>query len=749
MDFSNLVDKLREFGALAEQDGTKYKAVPAISPKMAKSMPKGLSSVVRDAIGISSLYEHQAKAIATSIRGQHVVLESPTASGKTIAYTAPMLNELVKNPRSFAIMVYPMKALALDQQVELQKICEPLNIRVGKFDKDTPKRVKADMKKNPPQIIMTNPENLNMAFLGWREQWQFVLPRLKFLVLDEMHVYRGYFGSQMALLLRRFFLYLNRMGASTRVFLSTATCENPKPHALQLTGLDNIALIQERKALQPTRHFLFINPKLPDHNYREELCSRIEQVAVALLDEGLKALIFCPSKRFLEDASRRSKEKAKEKGLNYRGISEFHANLKASERKTRQKKIKQGDITVVFATSALELGLDIGGLDGVVLAGFPPSTMSAWQQIGRAGRHWTREAFVLFYPMQDPIDRLYVNDIDLFLKKQLDPLVINSENPEYINKHLPSLISEINGRLRQDDIQFLGKELYQAAKKKSGKPSRGRKPQSRINLRGGEGILYDLKCGDELLGQITAIEMFRYAYIGAIFAHGGEKYEVHSHEKDAVVLEKYVGNNRTNPIFTTKPKIDETFKGYRYGHFEILHGTVTVQTIFHGYHIIDERSGERLDYIELGEGRWYPNLHAFCAYLPNHRESIDGLGALEQLFHIGTAIEIPSERFDTSSWSEIDEEPVVFIYENYKGGIGTARQLFEDWTSAVKSGITFGNSCECKLGCPNCIVPAKSWSSSNTNIDKQAGIILANQLLAAEQIGPDHKFQDGLMVPME
>ena len=218
-------------------------------------------------------------------------------------------------------------------------------------------------------------------------------------------------------------------------------------------------------------------------------------------------------------------------------ISPFHADLKADDRQDIQRRIKNGEVNVVFTTNALELGLDIGGMDGVILVGFPASIMSAWQQIGRAGRSWDKDAFVLLYALNDPIDRFFVGNLDAFLNKPFDELVVDPNNEELIERHLGPLAYDSEGELRASDKAILGATFYNAARKGMGKPAKGSyRPHATLSMRGNFGQSIALKSGAEELGQISTMRRFREAYIGAVFTFFGKKYRVHSHEADAVVL---------------------------------------------------------------------------------------------------------------------------------------------------------------------------------------------------------------------
>lgn len=747
------IAKLTDADALRPGDKVSCKTIDRIQPSVADTWPTGLHPSLHDAldtIGIPQPYAHQAEAVARSLDGRDVVMESPTASGKTLGFAVPMLDILTRDRHSHALMVYPMKALAFDQREQLRQLCAPLHgIESWPYDGDTPSDHRDVLRKKPPRILLTNPEYLNMSFLAWREQWESFLANLRFVVIDEMHEYRGFFGGNVALLLRRFFLHLARIGSHPQVFLSTATCANPEEHARNLTGRDNLDVVSARDVLRPRRHFVFVDPDIPDFRYRDILQLRVEQASLAVLRDDLQALVFCPTKRFLESAFSRTRVNAENEGLPPDRVSAFHADLKNDKRQEIQQKIKAGEINIVFTTNALELGLDIGGLDGVILAGFPASTMSAWQQIGRAGRGWNKDAFVLFYAMNDPIDRFFVGNLDAFLNRSFDELVVDPSNHQIIENHLPSLANETGGAVEPAEENLLGPALYRAGSS-MGKPIPGFKPQLSINLRGGFGQSFKLKRGNEEVGQISAIRRFREAYIGAVFTFFGQRYKVHSHEEGAVVLAEAEPHIRTEGGFFNVVNIKQIFDGQSYGPVQAFHGSLNIVMNYTGYKLIDEQTGEQRGAGGTPNAHYENNLHAFLLNVPFIYPAESGaVGALEHLLRVGAMFVIPADRFDTSTFSKPGDDPAaIYYYENYAGGIGVAKKLADVWPRALEKGIEIAENCPCEDGCPNCIEPAKSYDISNANIDKTSGIALARHVLEFVGEGADKVVKNGLLVPV-
>ena len=276
--------------------------------------------------------------------------------------------------------------------------------------------------------------------------------------------------------------------------------------------------------------------------------------------------------------------------------------------------------------------------------------------------------------------------------------------------------------------------------------TRGFRPHPKLNFRGSIGQSFQLKRGNEELGQISAIRRFREAYIGAIFTFFGRKYSVHSHEEGAIVLTEAEPNLRTDPGFFTVLSQTEVFNGFGYGKIEVLYGALNIVTNFTGYTLVDENTGQEKDSREANEAHYQNNLHAFWINIPQEECAAAGVGALEHLIRVGAMFVIPADKFDTSAYSKTGDGPTAFYYENYSGGIGVAKKLFDVWPTALKKGIEIADSCECQLGCQNCIEPAKSYNISNTDINKMRGIELAKTLLAAEKRGPDLKLQNGRMV---
>jgi DEAD/DEAH box helicase domain-containing protein len=751
IDIERLRVQLTQSDALREHDQVVTDTVDGIRPQFADDWPSALHPTVRRVLvdaGISRPYQHQADAIAQSLAGTDVVLESPTASGKTLAFTAPILDCLKRNPGSHALMIYPMKALAFDQRTQIDQLCRPLGFESFPYDGDTPTDIKNTLRGRPPHILFTNPEYLNMSFLGWRDQWSVFLRNIGYVVIDEMHEYRGFFGGNMALLLRRFFLHLKRIGASPRVFLSTATCANPIEHAKNLTGR-TMAAVSARDVLRPKRHFMFVKPDIPDYQYWDILQVRIVQAALVAVEQGLQILVFCPTKKFLESAFRNCRRKVAELGESSEVVSAFHADLDGQKRQDTQHAVRSGDVRVVFATNALELGLDIGGLDGVILAGFPSSVMSAWQQIGRAGRNWSQDAFVLFYAMNDPIDRFFVGNLSAFLNKPFDELVIDPGNETLIENHLAMLTAETEGAMDPSAETILGKAFFSAAIANPGRVPRGRfKPHARLNMRGGIGESFELRAGAERVGQIGAMRRFREAYIGAIFTFFGRKYIVHSHEENAVVMSDVDQNLKTEARFFTIVTENDIFDGVAYGELEVYYGSLTVVTNFAGYKTVDERTGEEKGGGGSGAAHFQNRLHAFWVDIPADVAEAGAIGGFEHLIRVGAMFVIPADRFDTSTYSRVGDSQAIYCYENYSGGIGVSKKLFGVWQDALKKGIEVAENCQCRSGCPNCIEPAKSYNISNADIDKIRGVELARHVLSVATRSPDGRFRNGRIVPV-
>lgn len=744
-------ETLKQFDALRDDDPMQSRTVDSIEPECADEWPMRLHDSVRKALNesVPRPYRHQVDAVDKALDGADVVMESPTASGKTLAFAAPMFDAIKRNRGSHALMIYPMKALAFDQREQIRELCEKIKVASWTYDGDTRDEHKKWIRESPTavQILLTNPEYLNATFCGWHEKWTKFLQNLRYVIIDEMHEYRGFFGSNMSLLLRRFFLLLERLGATPQVFLSTATCANPQEHALALTGRKRIDLISAQNVIRPRRHFMFVKPRIPEYRYLDILRLRAQNAALAALSDGLQVLVFCPSKRFLEEACRGCKDDAEKRGMEKEKIVTFHADMKNDTKQKIQEQVKSGDINIVFTTNALELGVDIGGLDGIICMGFPSSVMSAWQQIGRAGRRWNKDAFVLFYAMNDPIDQFFGGNLNAFLNKPFDQLVIDPANEELINRHLPSLCAETGGKLSPSDEKILDSSFYKLAKDNMGKPAKGYRPQPGLNLRGGIGKSFELKSGSQKLGQISEMRRFREAYIGAIFTFVGKKYRVHSHEENAVVLESAAPNTRTEPSFYTNLSTTEPFKGYRYGDLEISYGSLSIGSNFSGYKLLNEETGEEIKRGGDHSSYYQDKLHAFWMRLPPDEKS-EGIGALEHMLRVGAMFVIPADRFDTSTYSKTGNDLSIYYYENYSGGIGVAKKLFNEWEQALRKGMEVAHDCKCSLGCPNCIEPAKSYNMSNSEIDKKQSALLAEELFAMVANGPDEEWRDGMWMKL-
>ena len=766
----DLLDALREFGALRDgeygSDVVRQRSLPAIEPAYANASAIGrLVPRMQGALrsnGIERLYQHQADAIEHALAGSNVVLQAPTASGKTLAFQIPMLESL-KRFNTHALMIYPNKALALDQRDQLTRLTKHIRgspIGSWWYDGDVTSAERKVLRDSPPSILITNPDMLHMSFLGHADIWSRFFSGLRWVVVDEIHDYRGYFGSNVAMILRRFSHHLSSRGVNPQFFLSSATCANAKEHAENLTGRQ-FAEVNAVNSMRPYRQFTFVQPSIPDYQYWDILQLRAVNAGLACISRGKSVLVFCPTRRFTEAchriAMRRVEEldKDSKQGINPDTIKVFRAGLSIEERHTVQEGLKSGAVRLVFTTNALEMGIDIGGLDGIIMAGFPDSMISAWQRIGRAGRSWDSNAFVLYYSRNNPLDRFYAENLDGFLDKPLDDLVVNAGNEDLIDKHLPSLLFETPGRVGEHG--FLGSAMGRAARKKLRGGARvvtsGRwRPHPALNIRGGGSGMFILKEGNRQVGTLSGQQQFREAYERAIYMHGGRTYRVieisHTGSGGEIRLVSVDPGLRTNATTSTFVTERDIYNGKRWSTdgsaISVFYGNVLITEVLNAVEEVDERTGEVVD-------RWAPsfnsakfdNAHAFWINEEAASElATEGIGAFQQLLRVGTLFSIPLDAHDVYAHALLKEQK-AYLVESYPGGIGIAKKVLERWRSVLKVGIRVAERCRCRRGCPNCIVPPRS----RIDVDKTAGIRFAQLVMERTSSRADFEYCGGLWEP--
>ncbi len=753
-DAQSFLEELRRLDALRDSPKEDYhdrvhlRTVSGVEPKYAPrsvldELPAALVGRLA-ALGVERLYEHQAEAIRAVRRGEDVVIVSPTASGKTLCFNLPIVWEFLTDSRGKALMLYPMKALANDQRRQLETLCEGVgHTRVDSwlYDGDTPHEHRKLLRENPPRILLTNPEMLHQSFLANWDKWETYLRELRFLVIDEIHEYRGFFGTNVALLVRRFLRKLHELGSQCQLILASATCANPREHAYRLTGRE-LTLVQSRNGFRPTRTFAFINPGLPPFKYYRIFQLRVTLAALACLGRGLSVVVFCPTRRFAEEAARLARREAQKANLDPAKVVPYRAGYRPEERRDIEQGLRTGQYQVVFSTNALEIGIDIGRLDVCILAGFPDSVMSAWQRIGRAGRSWDKHAYVFFYALDNPIDQFYVENLDAFLEKPLDEIMVGVENDELLKKHVPCLLYERKRPVGDEDKGVLGEYFWKKAldEQEHFVPVRRFMPHFRTPIRNTYGQNYTLVYKGNEIGTISGQQVYKEAYVGAVYHHMGKPYRVESHGADTIELVDANSYERTEPFTWSVASVSNVLAGRRYRECVAWqYGDLTIFDNYQGYRLIDDRTEKIIEEHRLDNPIAVTHSVRGC-WLGIEKPTWEGMGNIgdrlrivEYLIRIGTPFIIPCDRFDLGSChSSSSLPPEIYVYETVPGGIGVAEKLFEVWTKVLRHGTMIARKCDCETGCPRCVHVTR-YDRSVGAIDKRDGIELAEALLKLEE----------------
>lgn len=704
-----------------------------VEPQEAKyrPLPDSVDDRIKEALknrGIESLYSHQATAYETVRKGENIVAVTPTASGKTLCYNLPVLQAVAEDDSARALYLFPTKALAQDQKSELNEIITEMGIDIKSFtyDGDTSPAIRQIVKK-VGHIVITNPDMLHSGILPHHTKWVSLFSNLKFIVIDELHTYRGVFGSHVANVIRRLRRICDFYGSKPLFICTSATIANPQELAEQLTG-SPMRLIADNGAPRGRKHFVFYNPPIANKalNIRKSSTVEVNQLAREFLRNKIQTIVFARSRVRVEVILSHLQELVKNE-IGNNSIRGYRGGYLPKQRREIERGLRNGEILGVVSTNALELGVDIGQLQVCVMTGYPGSVASTWQQAGRAGRRHG-EALVLMVAGNTPIDQYIVQNPDYFFDRSPEHARINPENLLILVDHLrcaayelPLKQGEEFGALEIGDIlEYLVEEkvLHQAGD--TFYWANQSFPASEVSLRSAAQenvVIVDQSdiANVQIIGEMDRFSAMTLLHDEAIYLHQGIQYQVEKLDwdhKKAYVREVDV-DYYTDANMAVKLKVLEIDRTENRRKTAVNYGDVVVNAMPTLFKKIRMTTFENVGYgpIFLPE----QELHTSATWI-EIKEVDPGLEmkTLEQLLlgltnvlkHI-VPIHVMCDRNDIHVVSQIRAEhtqlPTIFIYDHYPGGIGLAADVYKRLDEIKAAAKNLIRKCQCDDGCPSCI----------------------------------------------
>jgi DEAD/DEAH box helicase domain-containing protein len=717
------------------------RAVPAQPPSLGVLRPRLPAPLARALLqqGINQLYAHQVATVQALRAGQNVVLASPTASGKSLAFALPTLERALTSPGARALYLYPTKALIGDQLRALQTLIAALPVeprpRVAVLTGDTPRERRLDLAANPPDILLANPDILHHSLLPDHRRWRLLLANLNIVVIDELHSYRGVFGAHVSLVLRRLRRLAAAYGARPAFVAASATIANPVELAEQVVGLSFVEVHGDSAGAGP-RRFLFWRPPLrgdASANEHESVFAESAAVFAEALAAGYTGILFGRARvsveRMLLDVRRLVGPALAER------VSAYKSGYRADERAEIEAGLRSGLLRGVVSTNALELGIDVGALDVAVLAGYPGSTMSFWQQAGRVGRRADREAVVVLVAGDDAMDQYHVQHPEAFFGRAMEQAAVDPSNAAIQLGHLVCAAAE--RPLVADDLavfpsnaERLVERLVGAGELSAGPPWRavGSSVHGDVSLRGTSRDPYTLQAAELRLGSIEPPYLQRECYPGALYLHNGRGYRVQSIDAATRVvrLAAESTDTRTTPLVEVRVAPRDTpfaSREVQLGDVKLSAtvGPLRVQETVAGYR--ETRRGqafnagleEPLETVLDTIGVWID--------VPLELEPDDSaLHALEHGLVNALPLALLCDRRDLSS-SSSPEDRRLYVYDFAEGGIGLAEKAFHLLETLFEQAGALLRDCPCADGCPSCM-HLTGCPRGNSSLDKVGGLAL-------------------------
>jgi len=705
-------------------------------------------------LGIKRLYKHQRKAMEMIRKGTHIVIATPTASGKSLIYNLPVIDQLCKDPDSRALYLFPLKALARDQLETVQQLLTTaqkantadLQLKAAVYDGDISAYQKSKIRNTLPHILLSNPEMLHLSMLAHHHLWEKFFKQLKYIVIDEVHTYRGVMGSNMAWVFRRLQRICRLYGSEPVFIFCSATIANPASLAKKLTGLD-VSVVDESGAPSGKKDVVLMRGL--------EGASR---TAIALIHSavhrGLRSICYTQSRKITELIALWASQRAP--SFSDR-ISAYRAGFLPEERRSIEKKLATGDLLAVVSTSALELGIDIGNLDICILVGYPGTIMATWQRAGRVGRKGKDSALILI-AHEDALDHYFMNHPDVFFNMPPERAIINPWNPVILKQHLECAAAELRLDLSDPflndtavkkavrDLEIKGKllrshkgDVWYAARKS---------PHRDINLRGtGKSLPIFLENTKQSLGEIDRHRSFFETHEGAVYLHGGLTYMItrFDHEKGIIEAKRADVPYFTKAMSTKSTQIIRQIDSCRVNGIRIGFGELRIIEQVTGYdqRLVSNQKSIGITPLVLPalefetQGLWIE--------IPDDvRDKIESaqmhfMGGIHALEHAAIGIMpllVMTDRNDLGGISIPFHSQIkaaaVFIYDGAAGGLGLTLQAFKNCRELLEKTLDVIRSCACEVGCPACVHSPKC-GSGNRPIDKLSALTILELMLNSIQ----------------
>lgn len=708
--------------------------------------------VLRDALaaqGINRFYTHQAQAITAARENRDVVVVTGTASGKTLCYNVPVIERVLMSRRSRALYLFPLKALAQDQLRKLEALGLWKEVRAGTYDGDTPTHDRR-MVRQAAHVVLTNPDMLHLGLLPHHGLWSDFLAHLDYLVLDELHTYRGVFGSHTALVLRRLLRLCEHYGARPSVIACSATIANPADLAKQLTGRD-CEVVDEDGAPSGTKHIVVWNPPLTDAEGGQRRSGNIEATFLLreLVSQGIRTLAFTTARQEAELILRYLKSALDGEHPELVDlVAAYRAGYLASDRRAIEQKLSAGELRAVVSTVALEAGIDIGGLDAAVIIGYPGTVASFRQQAGRAGRG-RRDALAILVCRASLIDQFFALHPDALWSAPVEEARIDPQNIYILGDHL--LCAAFEHPLSDDDLAEFGPGTAEVmpifadegyVREADGKwfyigPPH---PAGSVNLRSAGSQGYELldTTRNEVLGVEDDTRLWVECYPGAIHLHEGEQYQVTDVDQSErrVLLQPVEVDYFTRPNIDAQVVIEEVTDSRDLAWVGLGYGTVTVTLTTHGFRRYRVGSLELLATEDVDCPPQSVETTAFwVCFDPEVRKFVDFhggeiLGGLNGMQNALTgvlpllAMCDPRDLQGTAlSLHPELEQPAIFVWDEYPGGIGLTERGYEAADLMLSRAHDVVAACRCTAGCPACVQSPFNLGG-NWPMDKALALVL-------------------------